>query len=330
MNKPVVAVLMSTYNGEKYIKEQIDSILLQNGVDVRLYIRDDGSVDRTCDIIKEYDDNRIVLISDGKNLGAGVSFFTLLAYVVDKDKEIEFFAYSDQDDIWLENKLLSGVNYIIGSDSPMLYGSDVMVYRNGVNYGMCSGGHVYQDKALDIVLDAVKCAACTMVLNRRLAEIICSTKLPGADILNIRFHDTWSYLIALAYGQIVCDTNSYILHRIHDSNLWGMGESLIKKAFKAFWYFIKVPFRFLIGGYKTGEIGSYLNKIGVGYIRKTACYYLDSVPDYCGADVVYIRMLANYRNSLKDKFILFKHASECKRVKESKLFFKLKVLMNLV
>ena len=105
MDKPRVAVLMSTYNGEKYIKEQIDSILLQKGVDVKLYIRDDGSVDNTCNIINEYDDNRIVLISDGRNLGAGVSFFTLLKYVVDIDKAIEFFAFSDQDDFWFPNKI---------------------------------------------------------------------------------------------------------------------------------------------------------------------------------------------------------------------------------
>lgn len=330
MDKPRVAVLMSTYNGEKYIKEQIDSILLQKGVDVKLYIRDDGSVDNTCNIINEYDDNRIVLISDGRNLGAGVSFFTLLKYVVDIDKAIEFFAFSDQDDIWLDNKLLSGVNCIIGSDSPLLYGSDVMVYRDGVNYGMCRGGQVYQDKALDIVLDAVKCAACTMVLNRRLAEIICSTKLPGADILNIRFHDTWSYLMALAYGKIVCDSNSYILHRIHGNNLWGMGESLIKKAFKACCFVAKSFLRFVAGRRRKGALKEYFARIGVGFQRRTAMYFLDSVVDYNGEDVEFIRMIAHYRDSFKNKLNLLKHSAECHRENESRVFFWVKVMLNLV
>ncbi len=330
MDKPIVAVIMSTFNGEKYIKEQIDSILSQNGVYVKLYIRDDGSTDQTCNIINSYHDDRIILINDGKNLGAGLSFLTLLSFVVNNDSQILYFAFSDQDDIWLSDKLISGVNSINNLGEPMLYCSDVMIYRNGVNKGLLLNGNFYQTKPLDVVVNKVECGALTMILNRLLAERIVQTKYPGVDILNTRFHDTWSYLVAVSYGKIYCDSNSYILHRIHGDNLWGMGESLLKKSLKSIWYFIKLPFRFLVGVYKTGEIDSYLNKLGVGYIRKTAYYYLESIPDYNGADVAYIRMLANYRRSFRDKRLLLKHAAECKRVDEGKLFFKVKVLMNLV
>ena len=76
MSRPTVAVLMSTYNGEKYLKEQIDSILAQRDVDVTLYIRDDGSADNTENIIREYMqmNNNIVFYKDGKNLRPCASF----------------------------------------------------------------------------------------------------------------------------------------------------------------------------------------------------------------------------------------------------------------
>lgn len=74
MNTKSVQVVMSTYNGEKYLKEQIDSILSQEGVDVRLYIRDDGSSDRTTDILASYQEHKNVKIEKGNNLGFAKSF----------------------------------------------------------------------------------------------------------------------------------------------------------------------------------------------------------------------------------------------------------------
>ena len=92
---------MSTYNGEKYLKEQIDSILSQEGVDVRLYIRDDGSSDRTTDILASYQEHKNVKIEKGNNLGFAKSFLTAL----DECDEADYYAFSDQDDVWEKDKL---------------------------------------------------------------------------------------------------------------------------------------------------------------------------------------------------------------------------------
>ena len=92
-----VAVLMSTYNGENYIKEQIESIFNQKGVIVKLYVRDDGSKDRTLEILKDYNVN----LEKGTNIGYIKSFMWLIKNVPFAD----YYALADQDDVWDEDKL---------------------------------------------------------------------------------------------------------------------------------------------------------------------------------------------------------------------------------
>ncbi|HCC6003082.1 glycosyltransferase, partial [Escherichia coli] len=75
-----VAILLSTYNGEKYLEEQLDSLLLQSYQDFVVYIRDDGSSDRTVNIINQYvmKDNRFINVGNSENLGCAASFINLL------------------------------------------------------------------------------------------------------------------------------------------------------------------------------------------------------------------------------------------------------------
>ena len=96
-----VNVLLSSYNGEKYIEELIRSVLAQEGVDVILTVRDDGSTDKTIDIIRSFNDSRIRLIIGKENLGPAKSFLTLL-----RDCETaDYYAYCDQDDVWVQNHI---------------------------------------------------------------------------------------------------------------------------------------------------------------------------------------------------------------------------------
>ena len=84
-DKPIVGVLMSTYNGEKYIREQLDSIFEQEDVNVKLFVRDDGSADRTRNILKEYAVTyELMDLSDGERVGPGESFMRLLCKAKEK------------------------------------------------------------------------------------------------------------------------------------------------------------------------------------------------------------------------------------------------------
>ena len=112
----VIQVLMSTYNGDEYLKEQIDSILAQDcekkaGTKLKLLIRDDGSKDGTQKILGEYAKKYPETIEwyQGQNVGVIKSFFDL---VVKSDEKADYYAFSDQDDYWHKDKLSAGITNI--------------------------------------------------------------------------------------------------------------------------------------------------------------------------------------------------------------------------
>ena len=101
INNKEVAILMATYNGEKYIKEQIDSLLEQTFINWNLYIQDDGSIDRTIEIVQSYDDSRITIVDNGlTHPGPCLNFMNLLNIV-----ESQYYMFCDQDDVWLPDKI---------------------------------------------------------------------------------------------------------------------------------------------------------------------------------------------------------------------------------
>ena len=108
-DKKNVLVLMSTYNGEKYLREQLDSILKSTGVEVNVLVRDDGSTDSTVDILKEYTSSGKLSYYVDKNVGPAQSFRNLVEAC---DKNYFAYAYADQDDIWGEEKLFVAVSEI--------------------------------------------------------------------------------------------------------------------------------------------------------------------------------------------------------------------------
>ena len=111
---PTITVIISTFNGEEYIKEQIDSLLRQEGVSVRINVRDDGSDDNTISIINSFNDSRIRVFSSHENLGPARSFLSLL-----KDcEESSYYAYCDQDDYWKPKKLITAINMLMPASVP--------------------------------------------------------------------------------------------------------------------------------------------------------------------------------------------------------------------
>ena len=107
MSRGKVQILMSTYNGEMFLEKQLDSILAQN-YPIELLIRDDGSSDRTVEIIKRYQKkNKNICLVEGHNLGVISSFFELFRIA---DESADYFALADQDDIWFPNKVERAVS----------------------------------------------------------------------------------------------------------------------------------------------------------------------------------------------------------------------------
>ena len=222
-----VAVLMSTYNGEKYLKEQIESILAQTDVDVTIYIRDDGSSDRTVEIIKSYmETHNNLRLYIGENVGVGNSFMQVL-YGADKD--YDYYAFADQDDVWLPNKIIKAIDRIKDCAKPALYCSNQILVDGNLNrIGMRYASD--PDTSYKQIMCQNKISGCTMVWNKELQGLLSKDdRRPSADLLRRRIHDVWVAMVASVVGKIEYDSNGYILYRQHESNVVGVKKNNIIK-----------------------------------------------------------------------------------------------------
>ena len=231
-------VLLSTYNGEKYLCELFDSILSQKSVEVFILIRDDGSTDRTMEIINNYClmHNNISVIASGENLGSGNSFMRLVDYVGKYCLEqFQYFAFADQDDIWLEQKLNRAISKInnAANQKGILYCSNQIIYKNETVIGK----RFITPPKIDIasVINSNKVSGCTFVLNKKMMSNICLAKHPSNALISRRMHDVWIVLAALCSGKVIYDDEAFILYRIHANNVVGVKEKTIKEKVSIYW-----------------------------------------------------------------------------------------------
>lgn len=222
-----VAVLMSTYNGEKYLCEQIDSIMSQTGVQVDLFVRDDGSSDATKKILAEYAENfSNIHIEFAENVGVGNSFMNLLYSVPDT---FDYYSLADQDDIWEAEKLVEAVNLI---DSNYLYSSNQeCVDKYGNSIGLRYAKDAYIHLTPESILECNMIAGCTMVLSNNFFKLITKEiNRPSPSLLRNRIHDVWIAMVASLFGGIVYDTRSFINYRQHENNVVGAKSSFSKRV----------------------------------------------------------------------------------------------------
>lgn len=217
-----ILVIMSTYNGEKYLKEQIESILNQKDVEIFLLVRDDGSKDKTLDVLRIFM-NRTdhVSVIAGTNLGYAGSFISLV-YSAFEYKDINYFAFADQDDIWLEDKLISAIKILRTADAskPLLYFSNALAVDENLKPLMeCGGKEMLVKKSTQLVRYFM--LGCTMVFNRNTVELL--TKYPPTS--KIYMHDVWLGLTCVFLGQVLYDPTYHIFYRQHSNNTEGVGNS---------------------------------------------------------------------------------------------------------
>ncbi len=227
MNRRSVQVLLSSYNGEKYIKQQIDSLIDQVGVDVNIYIRDDGSSDLTSDIIKEYSEIRY---EAGNNIGPGRSFFSL----IDHSDVYPYYALCDQDDIWDRDKLLRAVMKLEKfSEIPALYCSNTRIVNSNGEY---IGKENKKPKtSLGSALIKNYATGCTVVFNQKLMNML-RHRTPK----NVTCHDWWINLVCLAIGGIsIFDSGNHIAYRQHGNNVEGANADMITKMKRRLTKFFK-------------------------------------------------------------------------------------------
>lgn len=217
-----VAVLMSTYNGEKYIQEQIESIINQDYQgNITILIRDDGSSDYTVDRIKNIviPSNRKICLDEANNLGPQKSFLKLI-----KDApQANYYFFADQDDVWNQNKISKAVSYMQKyQDIPVCYCSDYSLCNEKLRY---EREHTIEKEPIFSPLKIIfynQIPGCTMGFNDSLMRI-----LKDVHISNVMMHDSMVLSLCAACGKIVFDRQSMIKHRIHGDNVVGEGHKKI-------------------------------------------------------------------------------------------------------
>ncbi|HEO1123075.1 TPA: glycosyltransferase family 2 protein [Streptococcus agalactiae] len=222
-----VNILMATYNGDKFLAQQIESIQKQTFKEWNLLIRDDGSSDKTCDIIRNFTakDSRIRFINENEhhNLGVIKSFFTLVNYEV-----ADFYFFSDQDDVWLPEKLSVSLEAAKhkASDVPLLVYTDLKVVNQELNIlqdSMIRAQSHHANTTLLPELTENTVTGGTMMINHALAE----KWFTPNDIL---MHDWFLALLAASLGEIIYLDLPTQLYRQHDNNV--LGARTMDKRFK--------------------------------------------------------------------------------------------------
>lgn len=222
-----IAILMSTYNGERFIREQIDSIIKQSCKEWSLYIRDDGSTDNTINIVNEYVHNNenIYLLTDNKNMGVVRSFFYLMNNVDSK-----YYMFCDQDDYWVENKVEDTLSTLeLNEEFPTLvYSKKSIVDENLIKIENVSS---LRSNNLDFSLFCMDnfISGCTMGINRKLRDLV----IRVSNYENILMHDWWISMVASYFGKIIFIDKFGILYRQHGDNAVGVGTNRVtlKKIF---------------------------------------------------------------------------------------------------
>ena len=224
MNKKKIEVLLSTYNGEKYLREQIDSILNQKGShQIDLVVRDDGSSDGTIAILKSYEEKypERVTVNFEKNIGYIHSFFELIRGAEGYD----YYALSDQDDIWLEDKIETAIKACEaeGYEGPLLYGSCSFLVNDKLEV-MGETQKNLKGITWDNLLIQNFFPGHTQVFNNALCEVL-KTEV---DCSKIYVHDFWITYMAFLHGKAIFDNESHTFYRQHGTNTVGFGKNSVE------------------------------------------------------------------------------------------------------
>lgn len=222
---PRVNILLSTYNGEQFIVEQLDSLLNQTYFNISIHVRDDGSTDRTVDLIRTYLKNKSVSLSIGDNIGVIQSFLELLGSIGSTG---ELFAFCDQDDVWKPEKISRAVEKIMNQPEPgkVLYCTKLEYVDENLKhlgYSLTPRITGFSNAVVENIA-----TGCTVVFGEKIRQLLLS-----GNPDDMMMHDWWAYLVASAFGDIVYDDFPSIQYRQHGNTVTAWEPGLVKLQARA-------------------------------------------------------------------------------------------------
>jgi len=237
MNEPLVDILMSVYNGEKFLVDQLESLLGQTHKNWRLVVRDDNSTDASVRVLGEYRNRypeKIVFVSDQRGqLGACQGFAQVVQH-----SSADYMMFCDQDDVWLPTKVESSLAELLRLERlnpgmPIAVYTDLIVVDEELKVLAESFWRyqqvIPQDNSLRaLILDNVA-TGCTMIMNRQLKEL--AAPVPSAAVI----HDWWFTLVCSVYGKVSFLSDRTVLYRQHGKNEVGAQDSRLSIRFRRLW-----------------------------------------------------------------------------------------------
>lgn len=234
--KVEVSVCMATYNGDKYVKEQIDSILSQIGKQDELIVVDDHSTDATVEIINSFDDSRIFLVKNDINLGVNKSFEKAIAL-----SKGEYIFLSDQDDIWtpkrvsfMRNALDESCCHLVSTNFTLVDSDGEIIACQQPYQLSADSSKSYAKNLSKIFFGGISYYGCAMSFKRELLDYI----IPFPNY--IESHDLWIACASNILRSNVHLENHSLLHRIHGNNASVLSRPLLAKVWSRILILISV------------------------------------------------------------------------------------------
>jgi len=254
MKEPKVGILMATYNGENFVADQIESILEQTYKNWILIIHDDGSNDKTIDIVKEYKNKyhkNMILIDDGIRCGGAKENFNHLLRIAHDRYDFDYIMFSDQDDIWFPFKVKTTLDRMIDvedkhANKPVCVYTDLMIvdeYLTIISNSFWDYQKIYPyNNTLNRLITQNVVTGCTIMLNKIAVKLV--YEIPIEAVL----HDWWIALVISAFGELYPLHEATLLYRQHRCNVagakkWDICNVIIKLLSKDGWLRFKENFK---------------------------------------------------------------------------------------
>ena len=226
--KRKVAIILGFYDGYEFIRKQLQSIFEQTHQNFIIFVTDDNSKDKFSLEklnINERNKNKIRVGLRNKNIGYAQNFLNALVSI---DGDFDYYAFSDQDDIWHREKLEKAINSLEGypDNQANLYGSRTELIGESEEIKLGKSIEFKKSPSFQNALTQSIFGGNTMVFNRNAFDLICSSNINQKIIA----HDWWCYqIISGAGGNVFYDKNIYLKYRQHNTNLIGSNISLKDK-----------------------------------------------------------------------------------------------------
>ena len=289
-------VLMSTYNGEKYLREQLDSLLNQDLRSTKILIRDDGSRDDTVNLLEDYASQyNFIDYYCGKNIGPAKSFFEL----INNAEGYDYYALCDQDDVWFEDKLSTAINMLEKEDKgiPLLYAGRFILTDEKLNKLKSNVSELYSFNDFAHSLIYHTAPGCTFVFNEAARKQIIKYDVNKEYCV---IHDAIIHKVVTMFGKMILDFEPHMYYRQHKNNVYGLTAKKTTEFFHRINNFINGT----VKNYRSNTAKSLLNVYG-DECSKENRHLLEIVANYSKDSKLKKKLLDNVcfkSNTINDKF----------------------------